>query len=160
MTTRSEPLPADLAAAHAMILAQREQLTLAKSEVAVGLCVMIMVLRRACYAISRPIRQIGRDSSPAWQFSLASATLRCRRRPEWHLLSMQDLRWRALAEIRKQPGCSDVQGIAINRVSDQQAENNWSLCVVPAGAADANTAARAALHVQSVLRRDYDLVPT
>ena len=49
------------------------------------------------------------------------------------LLSMQDLRWRALAEIRKQPGCSDVQGIAINRVSDQQAENNWSLCVVSAG---------------------------
>ena len=40
------------------------------------------------------------------------------------LLSMQDLRWRALAEIRKQPGCSDVQGIAINRVSDPHAENN------------------------------------
>ncbi len=73
------------------------------------------------------------------------------------LLSMQDLRWRALAEIRKQPGCSDVQGIAINRVSDPHAEN-WSLCVLSAGAADANTAARAALHVQSVLRRDYDLM--
>jgi hypothetical protein len=29
-----------------------------------------------------------------------------------------------------------------------------------AGAADANTAARAALQVQSVLRRDYDLMPT
>ena len=72
------------------------------------------------------------------------------------LLSIEDLRWRALAEIRKQPGCADVQGIAIDRVSDQQAENNWSLCVVSAGAADANTAARAALHVQSVLRRDYD----
>jgi hypothetical protein len=76
------------------------------------------------------------------------------------LLSMQNLRWRALAEIRKQPGCSDIQGIAINCVSDQQAENNWSLCVVSAGAADANTAARAALHVQSVLRLDYDLMPT
>jgi transposase len=36
VTTPSEPLPADLAAAHAMILAQREQLTLAKSEVTVG----------------------------------------------------------------------------------------------------------------------------
>ena len=37
MTTPSDPpLPADLAAAHAMILAQREQLTLAKSEVTVG----------------------------------------------------------------------------------------------------------------------------
>jgi hypothetical protein len=59
----------------------------------------------------------------------------------------------------KQPGCSNVQGIAINRVSDQHTEYNWSLCVSSAGAADANTAARAALHVQSVLRRDYDLMP-
>jgi hypothetical protein len=33
------------------------------------------------------------------------------------LLSLPDLRYRALAEIRKQPGCSNVQGIAINRVS-------------------------------------------
>jgi hypothetical protein len=74
------------------------------------------------------------------------------------LLSMQDLRWRALAEIRQQPGCHNVQEIAINRVSDQRTENNWSLCVLSARAADANTAARAALHVQSVLRRDYDLM--
>jgi CheY-like chemotaxis protein len=43
-----------------------------------------------------------------------------------------------------------VQDIAINRVTDERAENNWSLCVLSAGAADANTAARAALHVQSV----------
>jgi hypothetical protein len=76
------------------------------------------------------------------------------------LLSMQDLRCGRWQQIRKQPGCSDVQSIAINRVLDQQAENNWSLCVMSAGAADANTAARAALHVQSVLRRDYDLMPT
>jgi transposase len=36
VTTPSDPLPTDLAAAHAMILAQREQLTMAKSEVTVG----------------------------------------------------------------------------------------------------------------------------
>ena len=36
VTTPSDPLPADLAAAHAMILAQRELLTLAKSEVSIG----------------------------------------------------------------------------------------------------------------------------
>jgi hypothetical protein len=30
--------------------------------------------------------------------------------------------------------------------------------VLAAGAADANTAARAAVHVQTVLRRDYDLL--
>src|SRR5260370_28378497 len=74
------------------------------------------------------------------------------------LLSMHDLRRRALAEIRQQPGCHNVQDIAINRVTDARAENNWSLCVLSAGAADANIAARAALHVQSVLRRDYDLM--
>ena len=78
--------------------------------------------------------------------------------PSRTLLSMQALRWRALAEIRQQPGCSDVLDIAINHVTDERAENNWSLCVLSAGAADANTAARAALHVQSVLRRDYDLM--
>jgi len=74
------------------------------------------------------------------------------------LLSMPDLRRRALAEIRKQSGCHNVQDIAINRVTDERAETSWSLCVLSAGAADANNAARAALHVQTVLRRDYDLM--
>src|SRR5229473_5863038 len=60
------------------------------------------------------------------------------------LLSMQDLQARALAEIRKQPGCHNVQDIAIDRVTDEHAENNWSLCVLSAGAPDADTAARAA----------------
>ena len=74
------------------------------------------------------------------------------------LVSIPDLRRRALAEIRQQAGCHNVQDIAINRVTDEHAENNWSLCVLSAGAADANTAARAALQVQTVLRRDYDLM--
>ena len=74
------------------------------------------------------------------------------------LLSIPDLRRRALAEIRKQDGCHNVQEVAINRVIDERTEYNWSLCVLSAGAADANTAARAALLVQSVLRRDYDLM--
>jgi hypothetical protein len=42
------------------------------------------------------------------------------------LLSMPDLRWRALAEIRQLPGCHNVQDIAINHVTDERAENNWS----------------------------------
>jgi hypothetical protein len=76
------------------------------------------------------------------------------------LLSMHDLRRRALAEIRQHAGCHNVQDIAINRVAGQCAENNWSLCVVCAGAADANTAARAARYVQHALRHDYDLQET
>jgi hypothetical protein len=72
-------------------------------------------------------------------------------------ISVLDLERRALSEMRKQPGCHNVQEIAINRVTTEHAPNNWSLCVMSAGAADANTAARAAVHVQSILRRDYDL---
>ena len=73
------------------------------------------------------------------------------------LLSTQDLQARALAEIRKQPGCSDVRKIAINRITDERTGNNWSMCVLSAGDADANTAARAALNVQHALRHAYDL---
>jgi hypothetical protein len=73
-------------------------------------------------------------------------------------VSMSELQRRALSEVRRQPGCHNVQEIAINRGA-KHAENNWSLCVLAAGAADANTAARAAVHVQTVLRRDYDLLP-
>ena len=53
--------------------------------------------------------------------------------------------------------CHNVQEIAINRVTEG-ADFNWSTCVLSSGSADANTAARAAIHVQSVLRRDYDLL--
>jgi hypothetical protein len=73
------------------------------------------------------------------------------------LLSIRDLQARALAEIKRQPGCSDIRNIAINRVTDDRVGNNWSMCVLSAGNADANTAARAALNVQRALRHDYDL---
>ena len=75
-----------------------------------------------------------------------------------HLLSIDDLQARALAELRQQPGCENVRKIAINRVCDKRAENNWSMCVLAAGDADANTAARAALSVQQALRHAYDLM--
>ena len=73
------------------------------------------------------------------------------------LLSNRDLQARALAEIKKQAGCSDIRNIAINRVTDDRVGNNWSMCVLSAGNADANTAARAALNVQRILRHEYDL---
>jgi hypothetical protein len=47
--------------------------------------------------------------------------------------------------------------IAINRVKNERAENNWSIGVLSAGDADANTPARAALNVQDALRHDYNL---
>jgi hypothetical protein len=73
------------------------------------------------------------------------------------LLSMADLQARALTEIRKQPGCSGVRDVAINHVTDDRAESNWSLSVVSAGAADARAARRGAIYVQHALRHDFDL---
>jgi hypothetical protein len=57
-------------------------------------------------------------------------------------LPLLDLRRRVLAEIRRMPGCHNVKEVAINRVTEG-ADYNWSTCVVSAGGADANTAARA-----------------
>jgi hypothetical protein len=72
-------------------------------------------------------------------------------------LPLPDLQRRVLAEVRRMPGCHNVQEIAINRVTNV-ADFNWSSCILSPGAADANTAARAAIHVQNVLRREYDLL--
>jgi hypothetical protein len=70
------------------------------------------------------------------------------------LLSMPDLRRRALQKSDSYQ-VHNVQDIAIHRVTDERAENNWSLCVLSAGAADANTAARAALYVQTHAQVSY-----
>ena len=69
MTSPSDPLPADLAAAHAMILAQRELLTLAKSEVTVGrleierLKLMLAKARREQYGQSSECSRLLRRRS-------------------------------------------------------------------------------------------------
>src|SRR6266478_3586550 len=70
VTTPSDPLPADLAAAHAMILAQREQLTLAKSEVTVGR----LEIERLKLMLAKARReQFGQSSEAAscWSSSLS-----------------------------------------------------------------------------------------
>ena len=72
-------------------------------------------------------------------------------------VSILELEERALSKVSKQPGCHNVREIAINRVTTEHAANNWSLCVMAPGPSDANTAARAAVYVQSLLRRDYNL---
>src|SRR3954452_1962226 len=78
----------------------------------------------------RPAIWIARSSTPPNKNATLMAKV---------LLSIPELRPRALAEIRQQPGCHNVQDIAINRVTGGRAANNWSLCVLSAGAADAHT---------------------
>jgi hypothetical protein len=91
----------------------------------------IIALRQARFFVSRPIRQTG---------------------------VMPDLRRRALAEIRKQAGCHNAFRTSPSIALQMSALEIIGPYVLSAGAADATTAARAALHVQSALRRDYDLM--
>ena len=121
-----------------------------------------MVLRRACSAINQASDKLGVTLLTCMAIFAAARYFGIKKkvRPEWRRLYFLCRicgtgRWQKSGS--NQPGCHNVQDI-INRVTDEHAENNWSLCVLSAGAADANIAARAALHVQSVLRRDYDLM--
>jgi hypothetical protein len=71
-------------------------------------------------------------------------------------------RWSAFFAIMGGP-CKERQWGATIQHAEQRAgetrfTNNWSLCVVSAGTADANAAAGAAVHVQIISRRDYDLL--
>jgi len=113
-------------------------------------------LRRGSLGTCRVADSLTRGASgPMFRLSPPSGNTRAMSKT---CVSLLDLRRRALAEIRRLPGCHDVQKIAIHRVTNERADYNWSLCVLCSCTADANTAARAAVHVQSVLRRDYDLL--
>src|SRR3954447_8657477 len=96
----------------------------------------------------RPATWIARSSTPPNKNTSLMAKV---------LLSMPELRRRALAEIRQQPGGDNVQDIAINRVTGGRAANNWSLCVLSAGAADGYTPGPAALHPPKIFSRAYAL---
>ena len=112
---------------------------------------------------SENIRGIADHPTPRFAYGQTfSATRPANPRPDQYVQDLPsstlDLQRRALAEIRRMPGCHNVQEIAINRVTVEAVDFNWSLCVLSSGTADANTAARAAIHVQSAMRRDYDLL--
>lgn len=73
-------------------------------------------------------------------------------------VTMDNLKLMALAEIRSYDGCEDVRDVGIYHVTDDRADSNWSISVISLGAADKNTADRAALYAQSKLRRQYHLM--
>jgi len=72
-------------------------------------------------------------------------------------VSFDQLRRLMLAEVRKQQGCDEVVGVEICRVSDSEAESNWSGSVISFGSTPPEVARRAALCAQSTLQRRYQL---
>ena len=74
------------------------------------------------------------------------------------LVPMAELQQLLLAEIRTYEGCEDVTDVSIYHVTDDRAENNWSVGVVGCGSAAADDASRAAVKAQEKLGRKYDLL--
>jgi hypothetical protein len=73
-------------------------------------------------------------------------------------VSMAQLQQILLAEIRTHDGCEDVTDVSVYHVTDDRAENNWSVGVVGCGSAAADDASRAAVKAQETLGRKYDLL--
>jgi hypothetical protein len=71
---------------------------------------------------------------------------------------MEELQRLMVAEIRKQEGCEDVTDVSIYHVTDDRAENNWSVGVVGCGSAAPDIANRAAINAQIALTREYNLL--
>lgn len=71
---------------------------------------------------------------------------------------MNELKALLLAEIRAHDGCAGVDDISIYHVTDERADNNWSVGVVACGSAATNVANRAAIYAQANLRYKYDLL--
>jgi hypothetical protein len=74
------------------------------------------------------------------------------------LVAMAELQRLMLTEIRTHDGCEDATDVSIYRVTDDQAESNWSVGVVGCGSATPDAANRAAINAQIALRRKYDLL--
>jgi hypothetical protein len=74
------------------------------------------------------------------------------------LLPRDDLCATALAQIRKQPGCSGLKEIDIQELSGDCLESNWRAVVFDSGNAQVHDADRAVINVQSGLRHRFDLL--
>jgi hypothetical protein len=74
------------------------------------------------------------------------------------LIPMHELQALLLAQIRSHEGCEGVRDISVYHVTDERADNNWSVGTIICGSAPSNLANRAAIYAQASLRHKYDLL--
>src|SRR6266850_442505 len=121
IVTSSDPLPADLAAAHAMILAQRELLTLAKSEVTVGrleierLKLMLAKARREQFGQSSergrlPVERIF-EPAPCACGKCGSERLHKLGEVVSKTLECEPRRWKIIEHVREKFSCRACEAI-------------------------------------------------
>jgi hypothetical protein len=73
-------------------------------------------------------------------------------------ISNAELTARALAALRREPGCQTVTSLAIYRLTEPNG-SNWEISNIGLGEASERDVRRGAINVQIRLRRDYDLLP-
>lgn len=74
------------------------------------------------------------------------------------LLSLEELRARAVHAIKQYDGCEEVFDITIFEIHDDSAYSNWRIGAVGAGPGCASAATRAAVYVEKELQDEFDLL--
>ena len=74
------------------------------------------------------------------------------------LLSLDELKARAVQAIKQHDGCEDVSDITICEIHDVLTHCNWRIGAVGVGPGCAHAATRAAVYVESDLQNEFDLL--
>jgi hypothetical protein len=74
------------------------------------------------------------------------------------LLSLDELKARAVQAIKRHDGCEEVSDITICEIPDDSTHCNWRIGAVGVGPGCAHAATRAAVYVESELQNEFDLL--
>ena len=74
------------------------------------------------------------------------------------LLSLDELKARAVQAIKQHDGCEEVADITICEIHDDFVARNWRIGAVGVGAGCAYAATRAAVFVEDELQNEFDLL--
>jgi hypothetical protein len=74
------------------------------------------------------------------------------------LLSLAELKSRAVQAIKQYDGCETVSDVTIYEVDDSKAASNWSIGAIGVSPGYASAATRAAVYVENDLGIEFDLL--
>ncbi len=74
------------------------------------------------------------------------------------LLSLEELKARAIEAIKQYDGCEEVSDVTIFEIFDDSARSNWRIGAIGVGPGCASAATRAAVYVEHELQDQFDLM--
>lgn len=74
------------------------------------------------------------------------------------LLSVEELKARAIQVIKQYHGCEEVSDLTIVEINGDSTLSNWRIGAIGVGSGCASAATRAAVHVENELQKEFDLL--